>query len=106
MPTYNKVILSRNILRTNKIWNFATYKKNFEFTYSNMTEIRMTGGSLLLCEKAGDNIRQYNIKLLSTKLLFANESLLIIGDILFELSSEKIRDEILLLDFLRAELEL
>ena len=64
---YNKVILSRNILRTNKIWNFANYKKNFEFTYSNMTEIRMTGGSLLLCEKAGDNIRQYNIQIFDIK---------------------------------------
>ena len=64
---YNKVILSRNILRTNKIWNYANYKKNFEFTYTNMTEIRMTGGSLLLCEKAGDNIRQYNIQIFDIK---------------------------------------
>jgi len=64
---YNKVILSKNILRTNKIWNFETYKKNFEFTYSNMTEIRMTGGSLLLCEKAGNNLRQYNLQIFDIK---------------------------------------
>ena len=64
---YNKVILSRNILRTNKIWNFATYEKNFEFTYSTMNEIRMTGGALLLCEKCGDNIRQYNINIFDIK---------------------------------------
>ena len=64
---YNKVILSKNILRTNKIWNFVTYKKNFEFTYSNMTEIRMTGGSLLLCEKAGNNLRQYNLQIFDIK---------------------------------------
>ena len=60
---YNKVILSRNILRTNKIWNFENYKKNFEFTYANLNEIRITGGSLLLCEKSGDNIRQYNLEI-------------------------------------------
>ena len=60
---YNKVILSRNILRTNKIWNFENYKKNFEFTYVNLNEIRITGGSLLLCEKSGDNIRQYNLEI-------------------------------------------
>ena len=64
---YNKVILSRNILRTNKIWNFANYEKNFEFTYSTMNEIRMTGGVLLLCEKSGENIRQYNINIFDIK---------------------------------------
>ena len=64
---YNKVILSRNILRTNKIWNFENYKKNFEFTYANLNEIRITGGSLLLCEKSGDNIRQYKIQIFDIK---------------------------------------
>ena len=64
---YNKVILSRNILRTNKIWNFENYKKIFEFTYTNMNEIRMTGGALLICEKSRDNIRQYNIEIFNIK---------------------------------------
>ena len=63
----NKVILSRNILRTNKIWNFETYKKNFEFTFTNINEIRMTGGSLLLCEKSGNNLRQYKIHIFDIK---------------------------------------
>ena len=64
---YNKIILSKNILRTYKIWDLASYKKNFEFTYANMTEIRMTGGTLLLCEKSWDNIRQYNIQIFDIK---------------------------------------
>ena len=29
---FNKIILTRNILRTNKIWNFENFSKNFEFT--------------------------------------------------------------------------
>ena len=73
---YNKVILSRNILRTNKIWNFQNYKKNFEFTNTNINEIRITGGSLLVCEKVGDNIRQYNLEILDItngKILFKTE---------------------------------
>ena len=73
---YNKVILSRNILRTNKIWNFQNYKKNFEFTNTNLNEIRITGGSLLICEKVGDNIRQYILQILDInngKLLFKTE---------------------------------
>ena len=50
---------------------------------------------------------EYRLKLLSTKLLFVKDSLFIIGDIFFELSSpEKICDEILLLEFLKADLEL
>ena len=57
---YNNVILTRNILRTNKIWNFENYSKNFEFTYSNLNEIRMTGGAVLVCEKT-NQIRKYNI---------------------------------------------
>jgi len=57
---YNNVILTRNILRTNKIWNFENYSKNFEFTYSNLNEIRMTGGAVLVCEKTSQ-IRKYNI---------------------------------------------
>ena len=64
---YNKVILSRNILRTYKIWNFENYKKNFEFTYTNINEIRMTGGSLLLCEKVGENLREYRINIFDIK---------------------------------------
>ena len=73
---YNKVILSRNILRTNKIWNFQNYKKNFEFTNTNINEIRITEGSLLVCEKVGDNIRQYNLEILDItngKILFKTE---------------------------------
>ena len=73
---YNKVIVSRNILRTNKIWNFQNYKKNFEFTNTNLNEIRITGGSLLICEKVGDNIRQYILQILDInngKLLFKTE---------------------------------
>ena len=57
---YNKVILTRNILRTNKIWNFENYSKNFEFTYSNLNEIRLTGGACLVCEKTNE-LRRYNI---------------------------------------------
>ena len=57
---YNKVILTRNILRTNKIWNFENYSKNFEFTYSNLNEIRMTGGAVLVCEKTNE-LRKYNL---------------------------------------------
>ena len=57
---YNNVILTRNILRTNKIWNFENYSKNFEFTYSNLNEIRMTGGAVLVCEKT-NQMRKYNI---------------------------------------------
>ena len=63
---YNKIILSRNILRTNKIWNFEKYSKNFEFTYSNINEIRLTGGTLLLCEKVGE-IRHYIIHIFDIK---------------------------------------
>ena len=57
---YNKVILTRNILRTNKIWNFENFTKNFEFTYSNLNEIRLTGGACLVCEKTNE-LRRYNI---------------------------------------------
>ena len=57
---YNKVILTRNILRTNKIWNFKNFTKNFEFTYSNLNEIRLTGGACLVCEKTNE-LRRYNI---------------------------------------------
>ena len=57
---YNKVILTRNILRTNKIWNFEKYSKNLEFTYSNLNEIRLTGGACLVCEKTNE-LKKYNI---------------------------------------------
>ena len=57
---YNKIILTRNILRTNKIWNFEKYTKNFEFTYTNLNDIRLTGGACLVCEKANE-LRKYNI---------------------------------------------
>ena len=57
---YNKIILTRNILRTNKIWNFEKYTQNLEFTYTNLNEIRLTGGSCLICEKTNE-IRKYNI---------------------------------------------
>ena len=57
---YNKIILTRNILRTNKIWNFEKYTKNFEFTYINLNEIRLTGGACLICEKINE-LRKYNI---------------------------------------------
>ena len=56
----NKIILTRNILRTNKIWNFKNYSKNFEFTYSNSNEIRLTGGACLVCEKTNE-LKKYNI---------------------------------------------
>ena len=57
---YNKIILTRNILRTNKIWNFEKFTKNFEFTYTNLNEIRLTGGACLVCEKTNE-LRKYNI---------------------------------------------
>ena len=57
---YNKVILTRNILRTNKIWNFEHFSKNFEFTYSYLNEIRLTWGACLVCEKTNE-LRKYNI---------------------------------------------
>ena len=57
---YNNIILTRNILRTNKIWNFLNYSKNFEFTYSNLNEIRLTWGACLVCEKTNE-LRKYNI---------------------------------------------
>lgn len=57
---YNKVILTRNILRTNKIWEFSNYKKNFDFTFFNLNEVRLTGGVVLVSEKT-DIYKKYNI---------------------------------------------
>lgn len=87
---FNKVILTRNILRTNKIWNFKNYSKNFEFTYSNLNEIRLTGGACLICEKTNE-IRKYNIhvfdvnngnKLYGNKIIFKPDKKIIFFELI------------------------
>lgn len=76
---FNKIILTRNILRTNKIWNFEKYSKNLEFTYSNLNEIRLTGGACLICEKTNE-IKKYNIHVFDVN----NGKKLYFSEILFQ----------------------
>ena len=72
---YNKVILTQNILRVNKVFNFNKYTKNFEFTYLNLNEIRLTGGVVLITEKT-NIFRKYNLRVFDIndgKQLYSNE---------------------------------
>ena len=87
---YNKIILTRNILRTNKIWNFEKFTKNFEFTYTNLNEIRLTGGACLVCEKTNE-LRKYNIhiydvnngnKLYSSTIIFKPDKKIILFELI------------------------
>ena len=42
------------------LFGFEKYTKNYEFTYINLNEIRLTGGACLICEKTNE-LRKYNI---------------------------------------------